>query len=184
MEILRRWLAIAVLVALGQGVTPAQAQTSPSKENRIKAAFLFNFAAFVEWPANSLPAANAPIVIGVLGEDPFGSFLDDVVHGEKVNGRALEVRRFREVSEATNCQILFISDSESGKLTDILAALKGHSALTVGDADDFADRGGMIQFATKDKIHLRINLEAAKQAGLTVSSKLLRVAEIVKGGKP
>ena len=128
--------------------------------------------------------ATAPLVIGILGEDPFGSFLDDMVRGQTVNGRPLAVERFRSVGEISACHILFISRSETGNMEQILARLKGRNILTVSDANAFAPEGGMIGFATEsNRTRLRINLEAAKTADLTISSKLLRPAEIVTTGK-
>src|SRR5882762_8203434 len=92
------------------------AQTAPSRENQIKAVFLFNFAQFVEWPAQAFPEARTPLVIGVLGDDPFGAFLDETVRGEKVNNRPLVVQRYRRVEDIEICHILFISASETAKM--------------------------------------------------------------------
>lgn len=155
-----------------------------SKEYQIKAVFLFNFAQFVDWPTNAFPEAQTPLVIGVLGEDPFGSYLDETVRGEKVNNRPLIVQRYRRADEIKSCHILFISRSETDRLEAIFNGLKGRNILTVGDYEGFAQRGGMIRFFTeKNKVRLRIGLEAAKAANLTISSKLLRPAEIVAPGK-
>jgi hypothetical protein len=146
--------------------------------------FLFNFSQFVDWPPQVFPDERSPIVLCVLGDDPFGAALDDVVHGEVVNGRALAVRRIRSVEEATDCHILFVSRSERAHLDEILRRLKGRSVLTVSDMDDFARAGGMIRFVTVDnKIRLRINVESARTAGLTISSKLLRPAHIIVPGE-
>ena len=175
------FVAFALLSAVGRG---SSAEPTPSKEYQIKAAFLYNFAQFVEWPPGSFSEARSPLVIGVLGDDPFGGFLDELVREEKVNGRDLIVQRYRRQEEINACHILFISQSEMERLKDILAALKGRSILTVGDGDQFATRGGMIRFVTeKNKIQLRINGEAVKAAKLTISSKLLRLAEMVRTGK-
>jgi hypothetical protein len=160
------------------------AQTTIPREYQIKAAFLFNFAQFVEWPTNAFQEATTPLVIGVLGEDPFGASLDETVRGEKVNNRPLVVQRYRRVEDIETCHMLFISQSERNRLEQIFAGLKNRSILTVGDLDGFALRGGMIRFVTeKNKIRLRINLPAAKAAGLTMSSKLLRPAEIIGPGQ-
>ncbi|TAK92750.1 MAG: YfiR family protein [Verrucomicrobia bacterium] len=174
-------IAAALLVA---GESPAPAQKAPTPEYQLKAVFLFNFAEFVEWPTNAFAGADSPLVIGVLGADPFGPQLDATVRDEKINGRSLQVQRYRRVEDIGACHILFISRSESPRLEPILASLKGRSILTVSDVDNFASRGGMIRFVTdKNKIRLRINLEVAKAANLTISSKLLRPAEIVGSGK-
>ena len=113
---------------------PARALAAPS-EYQVKAVFLFNFAQFVDWPAEAFPRPDAPFVIGILGEDPFGAQLDDVVRGETVNKRPLVIERYRSVAEIRNCNILFIGGNEGGHLDEILMALKGRSILTVGDAD-------------------------------------------------
>ena len=149
-------------------------------EHRVKAVFLFNFSKFVEWPPSAFAAADAPFVIGVFGRDPFGSDLDDVARGETVNGRPLLVRRVQTAQDAAACQILFIPESERANLDEILAALTRSSTLTVSDLDGAAQHGAMIRLITdRDKIRLRIDVESARAAGLTISSKLLRSAEIV-----
>jgi YfiR/HmsC-like len=158
--------------------TPARAATVP--EYQIKAVFLFNFAQFVEWPASAFPDSGGPLVIGVLGEDPFGSYLDETVRGETAHGRPIDVRRLDRLDEITGCHILFISRGELHRLDEIRSTLRGRSVLTVSDAEGFASRGGMIRFVTdRNRIRLRINLEAARAAHLTLSSKLLRPARIV-----
>jgi hypothetical protein len=155
-------------------------QTITSPEYQVKAVFLFNFSQFVEWPATAFPGAQAPLVIGVLGDDPFGSYLDETVQGEKVNGHPLEVRRLQSAQDARSCHILFINWGNTEKLKGVFTDLKGSSVLTVGDAADFARQGGVVRFFTENsKIRILINLEAAKAAELTISSKLLRLARIV-----
>jgi hypothetical protein len=172
---------VCVLCLAHGGGLPAQ--TAPTPEYRLKAVFLFNFAQFVEWPASAFPEPDTPLVIGVLGEDPFGAYLDETVRGERVNDRPLAVRRYRRVEEIGACHILFITGSEQGHLDQILDSLKGRSVLTVSDVVGFASRGGMIRFATeRNRIRLRVNLEAARAANLTISSKLLRPAQIVSRG--
>jgi hypothetical protein len=176
------WLVLfAVLSADGLHLS---AQTVISKEYQVKAVFLFNFSQFVEWPTNAFPERQTPLVIGVLGEDPFGVFLDETVRGEAMNKHPLVIQRYHRIEDIKACHILFISQSEMSRLDRILASLKGRNILTVGDADGFAQQGGMIRFVTdKNKIRLRINLEATTAASLTLSSKLLRPAEIVAPGK-
>ena len=174
------------LLALLLIAAPAfSAQTTSSfGEYQIKAVFLFNFAQFVEWPPGTFADNGRPLVIGVLGKDPFEGSLEEAVREEKVNGRPFTVERYNRIEDIENCQILFISHSESGRLERIFDVLKGRSILTVGDADQFASRGGMIRFVTEQKkIRFRINLESAKAANLTISSKLLRPANIVQPGK-
>lgn len=154
------------------------------KEYQVKAAFLFNFTQFVGWPTNAFSGTDAPFTIGVLGDNPFGDFLKETVRGEKAGGHQIVVKHCQQANDAGDCQILFISASESKRLKSVLAALKGRKILTVGDTEGFAKNGGVIRLVTEqNKIRFQINLEAAKAAGLTVSSKLLRLAEIVEPGK-
>jgi hypothetical protein len=160
------------------------AQTAISKEYEVKAVCLFNFAQFVTWPSTAFSAPDQSFCIGILGDDPFGAFLDETVSGEKVGSHPLVIQRYSGIENMRDCQILFVSASESGKLNDILSALKGKSILTVGDKEDFVQGGGMVRFFVEgNKIRLKINPEAAKNAGLTISSKLLRLAEIYEPGK-
>lgn len=173
----RLWLAMVVFA-----VTTSWAAAAPS-EYQVKAVFLFNFTQFVDWPPEAFPGPDAPFVIGVLGKDPFGAQLDEVVRGETVNGRPLVVERYRNVTEIHNCNILFIGGTEAGHLEEILAGLKGRSILTVSDADAVGQSGVMIRLVTQsNRIRLRIDVGAAKAGNLTISSKLLRPAEIVGGG--
>jgi len=160
--------------AATSSATPAVAN-----EYQLKAVFLFNFTKYVEWPATAFADPQAPFVIGVVGDDPFGAALDDTVRGEKVNGRALVVRRYGPKDEIKDCQILFIAATEAARLEQITAGLKGRNVLTVGDTDQFTDHGGMIWLVMENnKIRLKINLDAAKAAKLTINSNLLRAAEV------
>lgn len=175
-----RWIAplAAAWLLLGAGPAALRAQAPP--EYQVKAVFLLNFAQFVEWPPEAYAGADAPLVIGVLGADPFGDTLEETVRGERAHGHPLVVQRFRRAQDVRECHILFIAPSENGRLEPALAALPARHVLTVGDGDDFAPRGGTIGFRTaQNKIRLRINLAAAKAADLTISSKLLRAAELV-----
>ncbi|HVY24322.1 MAG TPA: YfiR family protein [Steroidobacteraceae bacterium] len=147
---------------------------------QIEAAFLFNFTQFVDWPATAFDSNNSPLVIGVLGEDPFGSDLDDIVRGEVVNGHPLAVERYRSVQEIHRCHVLFIADSENAAFRSTLLALKHRNVLTVSNLDGFAKAGGVVRFRIADnKLRFRINVNAAHEAQLVISSKLLRQAELV-----
>jgi hypothetical protein len=170
------WLVTITLFLVS--ALPLSAQTAPSPEYQVKAVFLFNLAQFVEWPPRAFPDAQSPLVIGVLGEDPFGGYLDETLRGEKVNNRPLLLQRHRRAAEIKTCHVLFISRSETDRLDQILSSLKGRSILTVSDIDDFINRGGMIRLVTeRNKIRLRIGLDAVRAANLKVSSKLLRLAQ-------
>jgi hypothetical protein len=176
----RLWRALALLL-VAAGLAGAGAAVG---EFQLKAAFLFHFPAFVEWPAAALPGDRAPFVIGVLGKDPFGATLDDMVRGESVNQHPLTVARYRDAGEIRDCQILFIPAAELSHLdAAVVATLKRHSVLTVTDADAQAPQGVIIALVKRDnKIRLRIDLQAARDSNLTISSKLLRPAEIVGAG--
>ncbi len=183
LKLLHAAAIVAVLLALGAAPARAQAPAAPT-EYQVKAVFLFNFSQFVDWPAASFADARAPLVIGVLGSDPFGATLDEIVRGETVNGRPLEVRRYDAAEQIDTCHILFIERSQDERLDAVFAALKGRSVLTVGDFEGFARRGGIIRFVTVgNKIRLRVNLAAAQDAKLAISSKLLRPAQIVAPGQ-
>lgn len=183
MRKLRFIVACLICVAL---VVPSFAQgtdTSDSSEYLIKAGFTYNFAKLMEWPASAFPQADSPIVIGVLGVDPFGGTLDDVLKGKNVNGRGFEVRHLKYGMDLKGCNILFISTSEAAHLDDILKTLKGQPVLTIGEMDHFAQRGGIINFIVEDnKVRFEINPDAAKQADINISSRLLSLAIIVQPG--
>ena len=176
---LRRWLPLIVLI----GVTSfsADARTAPPvAEYQVKAAYLFNFGQFVEWPAQAYDSPSAPFVIGVVGEDPFGNTLDKVIAGESLGGRPLVVRRFRNIEDISACNILFIGRSEAGRLDQTLKAMKGRSVLTVTDITGAERRGAIIVLVNdNNRIRMRINVAAAKASNLVISSKLLRPAEVV-----
>jgi hypothetical protein len=175
-----RRLVLMVLVMALQALRLDAAPAAESREYEIKAVFLFNFAEFVDWPPQAFADATSPLVIGILGDDPFGHYIDDAVRDEKVNGRTLVIRRFTSIDDLSACHILFVSRSEAGSVDEVLRRLKGQSTLTVSDVDGFSQVGGMISLVMeKSRVRLRINLQAAKQANLRISSKLLRPAEIV-----
>jgi len=155
----------------------SSAQVSAPTEYQIKAAFLYNFAKFVEWPPQTFVQAASPLVIGVLGKNVFGDDLARTIRDKTINNHPLEFKEFHSVSEVTNCQILFISASEKDHFPKILDGLRGTSVLTVSESDDFIEAGGMINFVEKgNKIRFQINEVAAKSAGLKVSAKLLSLA--------
>ena len=173
----RVWL---IVVMFFMGTPLNAADVGPLREFQVKAVFLYNFAQFVEWPASAFESQESPLVIGILGLDPFGKILDEMVKGEMVNGRPLAVKRFRSVGDIDQCHILFVSGSEGSRTEQIIAALDGKCILTVCDWEGFARRGAMVRFVVeRNRVRLRINLEAAKSAGLNISSKLLRSAETV-----
>jgi len=161
------------------------AQAARPSEYQVKAVFLFNFAQFVDWPPEAVADSQAPLTIGVLGENPFGDVLDATVRGERRGARSFVVRRYQRVEDIKICDILFISRPEGDRPEGVLADLKRRPILTVSDADGFAEHGGMIRFVTdRNRIRLKINLGVVQAAHLTISSKLLRVAEIINPPGP
>jgi len=151
------------------------------EEYRVKAAFLLNFAKFVEWPAGMFKTSTDPIAICVMGQNPFGSVLDEAVTGKTVDGRTFLVRQLSALQTATGCQILFVSASERKRLRGILDEIRTAGVLTVGETDNFAAEGGIINFKVEGgRVCFQANVEAATQARLRISSKLLSLAQIVK----
>jgi hypothetical protein len=168
-------LAVAMLVCIG-----AHAENAPQgpSEYQVKAAFLYNFVKFVDWPAT--PAAQeGPIELCVLGKDPFGGAIERVIEGKTVNGRPLAVRRMAEIAGARSCHVLFVSASEAGHVGEIAKAVHGWSVLTVSEIDRFSERGGIITFLMEgQRVRFRINPKVAASAGLKISSKLLQLAVV------
>jgi len=158
----------------------AQAQPVASKEYQLKAACLLHFAHFAEWPADAFASADAPFRIGVLGEDPFGLTLDEIVRGETAANRKIEIVRSRRVEDIKSCQLVFISKSERLRLPEIFSSLDSAPVLTVGEVDGFARRGGIINFYVEaNKVRFEINPAAARRKGLKLSSQLLALGKIV-----
>lgn len=171
-----KWLAIRVVVCCLAVVTQAQSAT----EYQVKAAFLFNFAKFVEWPADAFPGVDAPLQICLLGQDPFGNEFEEVIGDKSVNGHRIEVIHPSGVPQARGCQIIFVSSSEKRKALEILRGLRGASVLTVGDTAGFAGMGGIINFVLDDgRVRFEINMKAAERAHLKVSARLLTVAKLI-----
>ena len=179
-----RKVLIAACLMCALLALPTRAQTSgtsSSSEYLIKAGFTYNFAKLMDWPASAFPQPNSPIIIGILGADPFGGTLDEVLQGKKVNGRDFLVKHLKWGADLKDCNILFVSSSERMHLDELFHLIKGLPILTIGEMPGFAQRGGMINFVIEDdKVHFEINVEAAKQGDITISSRLLALARIVQ----
>lgn len=179
---IRHLICSCLFITLSMSSSYAQNTSTP--EYQLKAVFLFNFTQFIEWPEGSFATEQSPLIIGILGEDPFGSYLSDVVSGEKVNGHPIMIMHFRNYEDIKTCHILFIANNEMNKMEQITASLKKHHILTVSDAPNFLYQGGMIRFFIKNnKIQFQINLDVAREDNLVISSKLLRLADIYVSGK-
>lgn len=160
---------------------PALGQNSLD-EYQAKAAFLYNFAKFVEWPAQAFSTVGSSINVCILGEDSFGSALE-AIQSKQVAGRSIFVNRIATVNQASSCHILFISTSEKNRLKRTLLALKNYPILTVGDIDGFASTGGVIGLVMEDnRIKMEINVSIAQQNGLKLSSQLLKLARVIREG--
>jgi hypothetical protein len=177
-----RWIlrvhstAIPALLALCLNGLTAQAQAS--REYQLKAVFLYNFAQFTEWPESAFDSEKAPIVIGILGNDPFGRALGDTVRGESVQGRPLAVEHYTRADQIKTCHILFISQADARRTNEIVRSLNGKPILTVADTEGPSTSAAIIQFIVEsNKVHFRVNQNAAAAANITLSSKLLRVAD-------
>jgi len=175
----------AWLLMLMAAIAPRHAgAAAPSKEYEVKAAFLLNFAQFIQWPAASFPRPDTPFIIGVLGEDPFGAALEQTFQDESVQGRKFVIRRSRRVADMKGCHLVFISKSEKEQIAQILPSLDEPGLVTVSEVDDFVERGGVINFyIDKNKVRFEINLRAAERKGLKISAQLLKRARIV-GSNP
>jgi len=171
------WLICLVLVAASR----VWAGESLAEEYQVKAAFLFNFAKFVEWPPDAFKSPADPFLICVLGENPFGGALEDVVRNKTWGNRALAVREVSNSQQAAACQIVFIGSLERKRARPFLNELKGRSILTVGENDDFIANGGIVNFKLKDaRVRIEIDAACAERARLRISSKLLSLAEIIR----
>ncbi len=160
--------------------TDAHADNILAKEYFVKAAFLYNFARLVEWPATTFITKDTPFRLCLIGDDPFGNALHSI-RNKKVNGHPLIIQRDIILSDASQCQILFISLSEKKNTADILTTLNHAPVLTVSEASEFAEQEGHIRLflAANNKLSLEVNLDAINKAGLTISSRILTLAKIV-----
>jgi hypothetical protein len=153
-------------------------ETHPPTEFEVKAAFIYNFSKYIQWPKGF--DTSKPFVIAIIGKDPFGVVLDEAVFGQKVQGRSVIIKRLTRIDDIPNCDILFVAASESSRLARILGTLHQAPVLTIGDVNRFAELGGMINLTTEDnRIRFEVNVKAIERAGLKAGSQLLRLARIV-----
>jgi hypothetical protein len=176
-----RLLLVALAVFLcGFGTSHAQV----SREYQLKAVFLYNFAQFTQWPTNAFANDHSPIVIGIIGADPFGHALEETIKGEAIQGRSLVIEHYRRADEIKTCHILYISQSENRYMEQIVRSVSTRPILTVADVDGSPNAEVIIRFIVENnKVHFRINQQAALRAGLILSSRLLRVGEATPSGR-
>jgi hypothetical protein len=177
----RRFVPCCLLIVAARlSIAPTRAATTTPTEYEVKAVFIYNFAKYIQWPASTTADAKRRFVIVVVGKDPFGPVLDEVMRGHSVQGRPVAVRRLERLEDVGNCDILFVASSERVRLQQILEVSRTAPVLTVGDMDQFAQRGGMINLTTEEnRIRFEINVKAIERVGLKASSQLLRLARIV-----
>ena len=181
---MRRGFSLATAAALVIGAmlvkTPPSAAQNVAVEYQVKAAFLYNFAKFVRWPDEAFSRPSDPFTICLEG-DPFGGTLERTIGGETLNGRPLVVRRLSPSDSVRGCHMVYVAPSQSRRSAQIINSAGMSALLTVGEAEDFITRGGMIRFIeSRQRIRFQINPDAAERASLRVSSRLLRLADIVR----
>ena len=173
-------IILAVILVTITGALNVFSQSYGYEEYKVKAAFLYKFTKFIEWPANVFKGADDPILLCILGNDPFGDALNSL-NDKTVGGRKIAVKTSSDPESVNGCHIIFVSESEREILSTILKAVKNRHALTVGDMQGFAEAGGVINFFMADNnVRFEINVDAAQREGLTISSQLLKLAKIVR----
>jgi len=172
-------LPLVLCIGVSSGVVAGAESPAPTM-HQVQAAFLFNFAKFVTWPDDAFQRSENSLIIGVLGEDPFGAVLEETIRDKTVMGKKLAVKRFVRIQDAVNSHILFLSSSEESHLPHILKVLEKNTVLTVSDMEQFGERGGMVAFTVEDqKVRFNVNVDAVERAGLKMGSQLLKLAKIV-----
>ncbi len=174
-------LCLALAFSLAGGRTSGDdAPHAGLSDYQIKAAYLYYFSTFLDWPPEAFSGPGEPLIIGVLGEDPFGEILDETVRGKTVNSRRLIVKRYHSVNDARGSHILFIGSSEQERLPSVLKALDGTAILTVGEIERFAYLGGQIGFHIEDRrVRFDINVAAVERARIKMSAQLMKLGRIV-----
>jgi hypothetical protein len=176
-------LACLMLVLLSAFGNAPRAQEAQVAEAELKAAFLFNFTKFIEWPSDAFPTEASHVVVGVYGDEPFAGTLRSLLADKKAHGRPFTVKRLANPQDAKHCQIIFFRESETRKMREAYESIKRLPILTVGESDDFLDEGGMFNLFFEDKqLRFEVNPATAENAKLTVSSKLLRLAKKIRKG--
>jgi len=174
------FIAIAACLAISLGAPVGRADAQ--REYQLKAAFIYNFVQFVDWPVGAFEDARSPIVLATVGEDPFQGALDRAIGGKKVGGRPLVVKHFAKGLDVKGCQLIFIPEGQEEQFAVALQTLGNAPVLTVGETEGFAREGGMIRFYEEDnRLRFEINPNAAQKVGLRISSRLLKLARVRQG---
>jgi hypothetical protein len=178
------WRAALLFLTLCLLLCGRAAPLTP-KESEVKAVLLFHLTHFVTWPDSAWTNETAPLVIGVLGPDPFGGALEAVTKDEKANGRPIVIRRANTAAELANVHILYVSQGARESWPRILNTIKSRPVLVISEAGDALNRGSMMRLRTSDdrKVRLQVDLDRVRRQGLNVSAQLLRVAEVVEGAR-
>jgi hypothetical protein len=180
-----RWLLLLLAWVLVSALPAGSRAAVALTEYEAKAGFLYHVGWFVEWPAATAQGRASTFIIGVLGTNPFGGVLDDVMRGKTIHERPVMIKYYQRVEEAVSSHVLFISASENTRVPAILAVLERTPVLTVSDLEGFTERGGMVALRLVDrKVHFDINMDATERVGLKLSSQLLRLAKVIHGGPP
>ena len=177
----RRLIIAILMMLLAQGSQAWAQDSEQSSEYLIKAGYIYNFAKLVEWPASAFAQPDSPIVIGILGTDPFGPIIDKVLEGKKVNGHSFVIKRLKPTADVKECHILFIGSSLGVHVADTIRLTRGTPVLTISEIPGFADRGGIINLTLEqNKVRFEVNVDAAKEADLNISSRLLVLAKVIQ----
>jgi hypothetical protein len=179
---LRLW-AVALLCMLHMPGLVASQELAPTNPNRVKAAFLRNFAHYVNWPVDAFPDGSTPWHICILGPDPFGDVLETSLKGRTEQGRSFEVFRAETLDQLPSCQMVVLTYKDEARRRAALDKLKNKPILTVGDAPEFLHEGGTIRFQVDERVRLSINLDQARIAALTIQTRMLEVSsEVLDNG--
>jgi hypothetical protein len=181
--VMRHLASVLILAVAASGADGIQDRTEV-KEHDLKAAFVYNFLVFAEWPESAFKNSEAPIVVGILGKDPFDGALEKAFKDRTAHGRKIEIRQLDAARGATACQLVFIPDGEKKNLADVLAAAKDRNVLVVCESGGLAAKGAALNLVVEDKkVKIEANPAAASRAGVKLSAKLLKLARIVQDDK-
>ena len=179
------FLVLAALVAPAAAQPDAEASLPPSVEYQIKADFVYTVAKFVEWPDKAFASPSSPLTFGILGSDVVADAIAQALRGKKVHERPIRTVRITDPARALECQIVYVSESDPAKVKALLGEVARASILTVGEAADFANRGGILEIRMRDTlVQFEVNMASAERAGISISSKILRLGEVVGGVRP